>query len=158
MRIELPSNEIIALNTVESMVQSLLADQVINSEQFGSILMVLNEAVTNAIVHGNNHDEKKKVFLDYSIEDHSVEFSVTDQGSGYSISLEENLEFFESQYPGLALIHKLSDQVTFNESKNSIQLQFNVVSAHEKLSNQRSNILLKARSKTLNQSSANFQK
>lgn len=154
MRIELSGKKSTALKTVESLVQSLLEDKVITQEQFGTVLISLSEAVTNAIEHGNQNDENKNVILDYSIEDHSVEFSVTDHGAGYNVELEADTEFFESKYPGLALIHQLADQVTYNESKNSIQMQFNVISAQERLSAQRSNILQKARSKSFNQSTA----
>lgn len=152
MKIELSGRKSTALKTVESLVQELLENKVITQEQFGAILMSLSEAVTNAIEHGNLNDESKSVILEYSIEDHSVEFSVTDQGKGYVVEMEKDVDFFESNYPGLALIHELADQVTFNEAKNSIQMQFNVISAQERLSSQRTSILLKARSKTMNQS------
>lgn len=149
MKIELPSNEKVALQSVEALVQDLLASGNITQEQFGSILVSLNEAVSNAVVHGNNNDMSKKVTLEYDFVDHFVDFSISDEGQGHSIEVSSKEEFFESQYSGLALIQQLCDKVEFNETKNSIQMRFDIAIAQSRLSSKRSSLLQTARQQVL---------
>lgn len=149
MKIELPSNEKLALQNVEALVQSLLSSDNITQEQFGTILVSLSEAVSNAVIHGNKSDESKKVTLEYSFVDHFIDFSVSDEGQGYEIDVMQNEEFFEKENRGLALIQKLTDGIEFNESRSSIQMRFDLTSAQAKLNNQRSSLLQTARQQVL---------
>ena len=45
--------------------------------------MAVREAITNAIVHGNQEDESKQVELTFSCSQHAVEIEVKDQGEGF---------------------------------------------------------------------------
>jgi len=45
--------------------------------------MAVREAVTNAIVHGNQEDEAKKVEVTFNCLEHALEIEVKDQGEGF---------------------------------------------------------------------------
>lgn len=45
--------------------------------------MAVREAVTNAMVHGNNEDEAKTVELTLNCMGHELEIEVKDQGDGF---------------------------------------------------------------------------
>ena len=45
--------------------------------------MAVREAVTNAIVHGNQEDEAKKVEVTFNCLEHTLEIEVKDQGEGF---------------------------------------------------------------------------
>ena len=45
--------------------------------------MAVREAVTNAIVHGNQEDEAKKVEVTFNCLEHALEIEVKDQGAGF---------------------------------------------------------------------------
>ena len=45
--------------------------------------MAVREAVTNAIVHGNQEDEAKQVEVTFNCLEHALEIEVKDQGEGF---------------------------------------------------------------------------
>ncbi len=141
MKLDLSDNKSMALREVEALVQEMLTDGIINQEQFGSMLMALSEAVSNAM----NHNQNKSVSVDYSIEDHFVDFSITDFQLQEIFNDELEVEFIESKNPSLALVKKLSDEVNYNESTHNLQMRFDVSTMQQKLSSQRSNILANAK-------------
>jgi anti-sigma regulatory factor (Ser/Thr protein kinase) len=141
MKLDLSDNKNVALREVEALVQDMLTDGIINQEQFGSMLMALSEAVSNAM----NHNPNKGVSVQYAIEDHFVDFSIMDIHLKEIFNEESEVEFFESKYPSLALVKKLSDEVNYNENTHNLQMRFDVSTMQQKLSSQRSNVLAKAK-------------
>lgn len=51
-------------------------------DELTEIKTVVSEAVTNAIIHGYDHDPDGIVYIDVTIEDHLVELSIKDDGMG----------------------------------------------------------------------------
>lgn len=141
MKLDLSNNKSQALREVEALVQEMLTDGIINQEQFGSMLMAISEAVSNAM----NHKSNKSVSVHYAIEDHFVDFSITDIHLKEIFNEESEEDFYESKYPSLALIKKLSDEVSYNENTHNLQMRFDVSTMQQKLSSQRSNVLSKAK-------------
>lgn len=135
MRVELLSNQLDALRTTESLVQSLLSQQVISNEQFGIVLMGLSEAVSLAI--DQQEEPSTKIILEYSIQDCFLDFNIAYNGNN-------SLESSDIKANRLKLIEKLTDDMTYREQEQSIDLRFNIVSNQEKLSEQRAQILKRA--------------
>jgi len=135
MRVELLSDQLDALRTTESLVQSLLSQQVISNEQFGIVLMGLSEAVSLAI--DQQVEPSTKIILEYSIQDCFLDFNITYNGNN-------SLESSDIKANRLKLIEKLTDAMTYREQEQSIDLRFNIVSNQEKLSEQRAQILKRA--------------
>ena len=50
------------------------------------IEMAVREAVTNAMVHGNQEDEAKSVEVVFNCHDNELEIEVRDQGTGFDLS------------------------------------------------------------------------
>lgn len=59
-----------------------------------TLLLVVQEAVSNSIIHGNNEDESKNVTIEYKIENEKIRFFLTDEGEG-DIVLPANIGGFE---------------------------------------------------------------
>ncbi|HMB98970.1 MAG TPA: ATP-binding protein, partial [Balneolaceae bacterium] len=84
---------------------------------------LLSEAVTNAIVHGNNEDPSKKVEVEINIKPDSIITTVEDEGEGYDPDQksdnplnEENL--LKEGGRGIFLIEEISDEIEyFNEGR-----------------------------------------
>lgn len=55
---------------------------VADEEAFG-IDMAVREAITNAIVHGNQEDDTKQVEMTMNCSQNAVEIAVSDQGAGF---------------------------------------------------------------------------
>ena len=150
MKIEFSNNKAHALLEVEALVQEMLQNQIISHEQFGSILMAITAAVENTGPGMNT--------LEYSIEDHFVDFSISNclLPSFDNQLLDEDTQ--DSADLDLALICKLADEVKFSDETDLLQLRFEIVSMQQKIHTQRANVLSSARvqSKATTQFNNNF--
>ncbi len=115
---------------VETFVENLVERYDVGPEIYGNILISLTEAVTNAIVHGNASDNKKKVFVGMNKGEKDITFKVTDQGPGFDFSAlpdptaPENLLKVGGR--GVFMMKQLSDLVIFSNNGNTVELQFKV--------------------------------
>jgi len=95
-------------------------------EEVFAIHLALEEAMINAVKHGNKFDPAKKVDVNYTISDEKFEITVTDQGSGFSYKnlpdprLEENL--YKPCGRGVLLMRSYMDVVEFNETGNAVHM------------------------------------
>src|SRR4030095_5575818 len=55
----------------------------VGEERAFGIVMAVREAVTNAMVHGNQEDETKSVEVIFNCQDNVLEIEVRDQGEGF---------------------------------------------------------------------------
>jgi serine/threonine-protein kinase RsbW len=90
------------------------------------LLVALDEAIVNAIKHGNGYDERKRVRIEALLQAEQATFVVTDEGAGFRPHevpdplAEENL--LRPSGRGLLLIRTIMDEVNFNETGNSITM------------------------------------
>jgi serine/threonine-protein kinase RsbW len=86
--------------------------------------VVLSEALSNAIVRGNQEDHGKWVHVRAELGAEAIRLVITDEGPGFNpASVPEPIrpeQLDEANGRGLYLIRKLVDAVQFNEQGNSI--------------------------------------
>ena len=117
---------------VDAFLQKLKEEYDLGEDVFSRMLVSVNEAVTNAIVHGNTNDPFKSVIVDYErSETGTFIFTITDEGEGFAWQRKEAVfvgkEGSEREGGrGLLLIEKLADKHIFNTKGNSIALYFTV--------------------------------
>lgn len=89
-----------------------------------NLRVALCETLSNAIIYGNQDDPARTVQIDASMDARTIRVTVTDEGNGFSLTdLPDPTgpEALESPCGrGLFLLHKLADQVSFNERGNSV--------------------------------------
>jgi serine/threonine-protein kinase RsbW len=91
-----------------------------------AIRLALDEAVSNAIHHGNKNDPTKKITIEYRIDDRTVRIDVTDEGTGFKpIDLpdptrEENLTTPHGR--GVMLIKAYMTEVRYSPKGNQITM------------------------------------
>jgi serine/threonine-protein kinase RsbW len=91
-----------------------------------SIRLALEEAIVNAIKHGNQMDPTKKVHIEYSIKADRFEVGIADEGPGFDPDdvpdplCEENLE--RPCGRGLLLIRHYMTDVTFHRPGNRMTM------------------------------------
>ena len=96
-----------------------------NRDSFG-IHMAMEEAILNAIRHGNQCDPEKQVHVQIELCHERFYSQVTDQGAGFRLcdvpdpTLEENLD--NTCGRGVMLIKNFVDRVQYNEAGNSVEL------------------------------------
>ena len=104
----------------------------LNHNYLGCISVSLHEAFQNAMIHGNQNDPKKTVTIDFEKSATGISFTVKDEGTGFDFGKIPDIkdDGKEQTFPGrgLFLIKSLSDNVSFNESGNEIQIGFKISS------------------------------
>jgi serine/threonine-protein kinase RsbW len=101
-----------------------------NDEQFFRIRLAVNEAVTNAIIHGNNRESSKKVAVKASKDKQTLQISIQDEGSGIDPgdlpNPHKKKNLFRESGRGLFLIKQYADEVSFYKEKSTLIMQFNL--------------------------------
>ena len=95
------------------------------SQIFG-IKLALEEALTNAIKHGNAFDPDKSVTLDYQVDDEKLELTICDQGPGFEPdavpdpTLDANLD--QPCGRGVLLIQSYMTEIRYNKDGTCVTL------------------------------------
>jgi serine/threonine-protein kinase RsbW len=91
-----------------------------------AVRLALDEALANAIHHGNGSDRTKKVTVEYRVTAEQVEVMVCDEGTGFNPdlvpdpTLPENLA--KPSGRGIMLMRAYMSSVRFNERGNCVTL------------------------------------
>ena len=90
------------------------------------IHLAVEEALMNAIKHGNQRDPEKSVHVFYGVSPESLKIIVEDEGDGFDPdevpdpTLEENLELPSGR--GLMLMKTFMTMVEYNEKGNRVEM------------------------------------
>ncbi len=107
----------------------------LNENEHFDVRVILSELLQNALRHGNQMDENKKIQLDVSLADGELlHISVLDEGPGFDVSQtliqkrdrafrSENIFEMEECGRGLMIIETLCDSVIRNDMGNWITVQ-----------------------------------
>lgn len=98
-----------------------------SEEEKDSLAIAVTEAVSNAIIHGNRKDKKKKVQVRFSLTDNSITVYIKDEGEGFdpekiSNPLEPENILRESGR-GIFILKALMDEVEFDFSGKGTEVK-----------------------------------
>jgi len=91
-----------------------------------AVRLATEEALLNAVEHGNKCDKKKKVYVGYRIEPEKAEITVSDEGEGFDpesvpdCTSPDNLA--KPRGRGIALMRGFMDAVEFSGDGNKVRL------------------------------------
>jgi len=115
--------------TVETFIDNLVPTLNLSDEVYANMMTCVNEAVSNAIVHGNKENPTKTVYVNIeNIDNRRLIFSISDEGEGFDFNnlpdptAPENVEKLSGR--GIFIMKKLADQCIFNSSGNEVELHF----------------------------------
>ena len=114
--------------TVPDFVDKIAGECGLDEDPSETFKLILSEAVTNAIVHGNKENPDKSVHIKVEITDSSILAEVKDEGEGFEPEdkkdplAEENL--MDTGGRGIFLIKQFADHMEFKE--NGTLLSFRV--------------------------------
>ena len=116
------SSEFDHLEPIVDGTQAFLNKHLENEELAYNIVLLVSEACTNAIEHGNGLDPSKTMVMDVVLDAGKVEVTVEDQGEGFDPSNIENpLEadnILEASGRGLYFIEEIADEFAYeNEGR-----------------------------------------
>ena len=119
---------------IENYIEDLKINKAIKEEVFGNIVIALNEAVSNAISHGNKCDSNKNVIFETCEQKDKLTFRVSDEGNGFdpdSVPDPTQPQFLgQENGRGVFLMRTLADKVTFcnrgNVEGTMVEIDFNI--------------------------------
>jgi len=109
---------------VQEQIEALLQKNHCHDHDIFSIRLALEEALVNAIKHGNQYDRKKAVHIAYEINSERITIRISDEGPGFDPAdvpdptAVENLE--RPCGRGLMLMRHYMTEIAYNERSNSI--------------------------------------
>lgn len=115
---------------VENLVDDVVNQYRLSSDQKGSILISLTEAVTNAMRHGNSNDESKSVEVSHRQQEGRLSFSISDEGQGFDYrnlpdpTAPENI--MKCGGRGVFLMRQLADELEFRNNGSTVEMRFNL--------------------------------
>lgn len=120
------TNDLKAAKIAEDQVLSLIQQSGYSEESVFAVKLALEEALTNAIKHGNAGDPAKTVTIEYSIAADRVVIVVSDQGKGFipdtvpDPTADENLECPSGR--GIMLMRAYMDEVEYSPAGNTVRM------------------------------------
>jgi len=114
---EIPSDVTLVIPLVCRLVDRLMEDKFVTAEDRRKVELCLDEAVTNAVIHGNDSNFNKMVQVELFYDDEAWGVLVTDDGDGFTPDVVPDLEVDEQLWQesgrGIALMRLYMDNVVY---------------------------------------------
>jgi len=112
---------------VQDQIIALLEQKNFSMRDVFGVRLALEEALINAIKHGNRMDPSKKVKIEYQVCDAKIRIVIEDEGEGFDMNAvpdptaEENLDRPGGR--GIMLIRSFMSHVEYNDTGNRVVLE-----------------------------------
>lgn len=113
---------------LEAFLNNLQKELDFDNEYYAKLMLVVSEAVTNSIMHGNKQDASKKVFVEAVANGAGISFTIQDEGDGFEPEdlpdplAQENL--LKTGGRGVFLMNEYADEVEYSDKGNTLKLRF----------------------------------
>jgi serine/threonine-protein kinase RsbW len=115
-----------SINRVTDLVAGAFNELGLNEDAIFDIKLAIQEAVVNAVEHGNGSDPRKMIHVSCDANDDSVILVVRDEGDGFDLNsvpdptLPENI--LREHGRGIFLMKSLCDEVRYNPLGNEVTI------------------------------------
>jgi len=117
------SSNLIEADLLKEKIRDILLDYY-KEDKIDSLLFCFHELLNNAIEHGNKMDYQKKVYINLTIYENSVIFSIEDQGNGFDwhTRMQEELDVnsFSERGRGIIMTKLMCDEIKYNKIGNIV--------------------------------------
>ena len=119
-----------SITLLENLIEEVADKYQVSEDTFANMMTCLNEAVINAIIHGNKLDPKKTVIINAEVDPKRIVWTITDEGDGFDYNnladptAPDRLEELTGR--GVFILKHLADQCIFNTSGNEVELHFKI--------------------------------
>ncbi len=130
------SSELSSARQVEQRVVTELRRQNYPDKCLFAVRLALEEALSNAIKHGNRLDPDKTVTVQFSVGPEKVQLIITDQGQGFDPAAvpdpttDEHLE--DPSGRGITLMRAYMDEVVYNARGNEVRMIKRITSSQSR--------------------------
>ncbi len=119
-------SELGAAQAAEERILSAVEERGYRAEAAFAIRLSLEEALTNAIKHGNKNDPSKHITLRYAVDDRRTVIRVADEGAGFDPNrIPDPTAPNRLSMPngrGIMLMRAYMDEVHYNRKGNEVRL------------------------------------
>jgi len=121
----IPSEPLEACELIRNVIERLEKENWGDDALF-AVHMALEEAVMNAIKHGNRRDVAKKVHIEVDCNCNKLEMTVRDEGAGFSPDQlpdptdDANVEIASGR--GVLLMKEFMDEISYNATGNEVRM------------------------------------
>ena len=116
-------------SAVEGVCKEVISELIANNfsqQEIFAVHLAIEEALINAIKHGNKMEPEKDVKVGYSVNGDTVDIVMTDEGEGFNPDSIPDPRSGDNIYRpngrGLLLIRSYMDVVEFNKQGNSVHM------------------------------------
>ena len=99
----------------------------ISKDTLFDVKLCIEEAVRNAILHGNKSNAKLPVEISYVIKKNRIKITIRDKGEGFNVNNLPNPTNMKNLYKesgrGVYIIQRLMDRVDYNEKGNCVTME-----------------------------------
>ncbi len=124
LKLKLPSS-IQYLETIIDTAELFFQRNSINDVTIGELVASLTEAASNAIIHGNNNETMKYIYVDLDIEEDDVEVVVEDSNNDFEDFVAgsgEPVSPLSTSGRGIFIIKAYMDQVMLSRGRHGSRL------------------------------------
>jgi serine/threonine-protein kinase RsbW len=118
-----------SLNRLESFLSYLQKYLPVNENRDVNMIVVLSEAITNCVIHGNKFDQSKFIHVSSRLDAYSINFSLEDEGEGFDYQSMnqsvDNLAIYNGGR-GILIMRYLSDGFSYSNGGRRLDLSFNL--------------------------------
>ncbi len=116
------------VSEIQPYVDRIVQKYQVKSDLYGNILISLTEAITNAIVHGNQADQSKKVHVNSQFDKDLIRVKIQDEGEGFDFEdvpdPTDPMNILTLNGRGVFLMHQLSDGVEYSDNGSTVVIKF----------------------------------
>jgi anti-sigma regulatory factor (Ser/Thr protein kinase) len=117
------SSNIIEADLLKEKIRNILLGY-FKEDKIDSLLFCFHELLNNAIEHGNKMDSAKKVYINLTMHENSVIFSIEDQGIGFDwqtrVGQELDVNSFSERGRGIIMTKLMCDEIKYNNIGNKV--------------------------------------
>jgi len=111
-------------DTLDRAMETLLRRNLVSNGDAACMRLCIEEALVNAIRHGNDCDERRKVSLEMGCAEDACTIRVRDEGGGFA---PESVELPDPETlggRGVCLMRHFMDEVTFDPAGHCLEMTF----------------------------------
>ena len=115
-----------AIEEIERLAEQASTLAGFNDEEQDSLAIAVTEIASNAIMHGNKKNPKKKVFVDIRVRNEEIRVTIRDQGNGFDPNKLSNPldpeNLLRESGRGVFIVRSLMDEVLYDFSKGGTEV------------------------------------
>ena len=122
---DFPSTTTAVADTLTDVLEFLAQQRWINAQNTFCIRLCLEEALVNAVVHGNDSEASRRVRVRIFDDGDTCRVCVHDEGKGFDVDAVEMADCSQLGGRGVCLIKEFMEDVRFNPQAKCLEMVFN---------------------------------